>query len=59
MKAIILLFFIKFSLTYNRNKAVYYARTYCSNYNKAYYNYDKGMLSDAANFVSQCMIEGE
>ena len=58
MTAIILLFFIKFSLTYDRIKAIIYARTYCLNYNSAYYNYYKDIHSDDANFVSQCMIEG-
>ena len=57
MKAIILLFIIGFSLSYDRNAAISYARKYCSNYNSNYqnYQYDGG---DCANFVSQCMIAG-
>ena len=57
MKAIIFLFFIGFSLTYDRGAAVNYARTYCQNYNWNYYDYGS-QGGDCANFVSQCMIAG-
>ena len=39
MKAVILLFLIGYSLSYNAGAAVQYARTYCKNYNKNYPNY--------------------
>ena len=57
MKAIILLFLVGLSLSYNPSAAVSYARTYCSSYNRGYANY-AGQGGDCANFVSQCMKAG-
>ena len=58
MKAVILLFLIGYSLSYNAGAAVQYARTYCKNYNKNYPNYCAYGYGDCAYFVSQCMVAG-
>ena len=55
MKALIFLFLVGFSLTYNPSAAVSYARRYCKNYNGKYIKYPG---ADCANFVSQCMKAG-
>ena len=55
MKSLILFFLIGLSLSYEPEKAIAYARKYCDNYNKQFYNYEG---YDAANFVSQCLAEG-
>ena len=57
MRAIIVLFLIGLSLSYNREAAVEYAKQYWKNYNKDYIN-NAEMGGDCANFVSQCMIAG-
>ena len=52
-----LLIGIVFSLSYNADKAIFYARKYCQHYNPQYD--DLGRLGgDAAHFVSQCLIAG-
>ena len=58
MKIILLFFLIIgfYSFKYDTKKAVKYAQKHCINHNPVYYfDYEYG---DAANFVSQCMIEG-
>ena len=57
MKAIILLFLIGFSLSYNRDKAISYAKRFCKNYNTRFNNY-KGKWGESSNFISQCLIAG-
>ena len=57
MKNILILLLFGFSLCYNPEAAVKYARNYCQHYNPKYQNY-VGRGGDCANFVSQCMIAG-
>ena len=57
MKAIILLFLIGFSLTYNTADAVRYARTYCKSHAPPYGVYEPED-KEGAIFISQCMIAG-
>jgi hypothetical protein len=57
MKAIILLFLIGLTFSYDRSAAISYAKKYWQNYNPKYANY-KDQGGDCANFVSQCMIAG-
>lgn len=57
MKTILLCLLIGFTLSYNAQAAVNYARKYWSHYNSKYANYaSKG--GDCSNFVSQCLIAG-
>ena len=57
MKSIILFFLLGLSFSYNANKAVSFARTYCKNYHNSYKNY-RDTYGDNSNFVSQCLIAG-
>ena len=57
MKYIILSLLILYTLSYNPQKAIEYAKKYCRNYNDLYKNY-KNYGCDCSNFVSQCLIAG-
>ena len=60
MKIIISFLIFVFSITYQPNDAVTYARHYCKYYNSAYSysNYPETRQNDDAKFVSQCLIAG-
>jgi len=45
------------AMTYNREKAVAYARQWAHGRNPAYYNFDK-LGGDCTNFISQCLYAG-
>jgi len=57
MKLLVLILSIGLIISYDRSKAVKYAKKYCNNYNPKYHNYNPEG-GDCANFVSQCLIAG-
>ena len=57
MKAILILFLLSLTFSYDREKAARYAKNYCNNYNPKYNKYEKN-YEESPNFVSQCMKAG-
>ena len=57
MKAILFLFLLGLTFSYNASGAVAYAHKYCNNYNPNYNKYSV-LTQEGANFVSQCMSIG-
>ena len=58
MKVLIIALLISVSFSFDTEKAIEYARTYCSTYNKYYKDYRSEGGGEDANFVSQCLIAG-
>ena len=57
MKIVVLFLLLAIAFSYDRDKAVEYAKKHCDHYNSHYHNYaTEG--GDCANFVSQCLKAG-